>query len=79
MCLGAEGVEVDKDNLSNNHVESRIHTRINLHPDKTIWIMILKSLVGPCFVGYNKNNGEIDIYNVHTMDRTVYGIESTRK
>ena len=72
--------EADGENLTDNHFDSKIHTRIKLHNDDDVWIGPLTSLVVPYYAIYNKNYYEHnDQDNVHTDDRKAYIIEPMRK
>ena len=51
MVLTAEGFS-DED-LTHNHFDSTIHTRIKLHFNNDMWMIPLTSFVTPCFVIYN--------------------------
>ena len=72
IVLAAEGHESSNEDLTDNHVDSTIHIRINLHSDNDTWMISLTSLVAPCFVIYIQNYCEQDIYNRHADDRTAY-------
>ena len=72
IVLSTEGHEVSNEDLTDNHFDSTIHTRINLHSDNDMWMIPLTSLLAPCFVIYTKNYYEQDMYNRHSGDRTAY-------
>ena len=77
VLLAAESPEVDR--LTDAHFDSQILKRIKLQDDNDIWMVPLITLVGPCFVVYNKNYCENTINNVHADDRLAYIVEPTRK
>jgi hypothetical protein len=72
--------EADSENLTDNHFDSKIHTRINLHNDDDVRIVPLTSLVAPYYVIYNKNYCEHnDQHDVYTDDRTAYIVKPMSK
>ena len=47
IVLDAEGYETSNEELTDNHFNSTNHTRIKLHSDNDMWIILLISLVAP--------------------------------
>jgi hypothetical protein len=73
VIQAATSPEADSENLTDNHFDSKIHTRIKLYDDNDVWIVPLTSLVAPCYVIYNKSYREHnDQHNVYTDYRTAY-------
>ena len=59
-----------------DHLDSKIITRITIDPDLKIWMIPLKSLVKPCYVVWNKNycDGSSD-KDVKEHDNTAYIVD----
>ena len=80
VIQAATSPEADSESLTDNHFDSKIHTRIKLHNDDNVWIVPLALLVAPYYVVYNKNYCENnDQYDVYTDDRTAYIIKPMSK
>jgi hypothetical protein len=80
VIQAATSPEVNSENLTDNHFDSKIHTRIKLYNKDDVWIIPLASLVAPCYVIYNKNYCEHnDQHDVYTDDRTAYIVKPMSK
>ena len=75
VLLASQSPEVLPDQLTNNHFDSQILKRIKLHNDNDLWIVPLSTIVGPCFVVYNKNYGNPENINGNQGEATAYIIE----
>ena len=62
--------------LTVDHLDSKIITRITIDPDMKVWMIPLKSLVKPCYVVWNKNycDGSSD-KEVKEHDNTAYIVD----
>ena len=66
----------DDNDLSEQHLNSRIIHRITLDPDMKIWMIPLKTLVKPCYVVYNKNYCDASMdKEVRVHDNTAYIVD----
>ena len=68
----ADAPEAIGDEITDSHFQSDIADRVKLQDDKYMWMVPLSTLVGPCFVVYNKDyNGKLK------DDRTGCVVKST--
>ena len=71
VLWAADAPEANNHDITDSHFQSAIATRVKLYADKDMWMVPLSTLVGPCFVAYNKNyNGDM------RDDRTEYVVKS---
>ena len=75
----AESSQAEQDQLTASHFDAKILTRIKLHDDKNTWMIPLSTLVGPCFVVYNKDYTNIINNNMRIDGRTAYIMEPMTK
>ena len=71
----AEYPQAEQHQLTDAHFDSKILTCIRLHDDKNTWIVPLSTLVGLCFVFYNKDYNKTTNDNMHIDNRTAYIVE----
>ena len=55
IVLASESLQAEQHQLTDANFDSKILTRIRLHDIKDTWMVPLRSLVGHCFVAYNKD------------------------
>ena len=55
VLWAADAPEANNSEITDSNFQSTIATRVKLHDDKDMCMMPLSTLVGPCFVVYNKN------------------------
>ena len=55
VVLAEDSPHAEQHQLADSHVDSKILPRIRLHNDKDTWMVLLITLVGPCFEVYNKD------------------------
>ena len=67
IFLAAESPQAEQHQLTDAHFDSKILTRIRLHDDDDTWMVLLSTLVGPCFVVYNKDYTKTTIDKIHRM------------
>ena len=79
IVLAAESLQAEQHQLTDAHFDSKILTRIRLHDDNDTWMVPLSTLVGPCFVVYNKDYTKTTNDNMHMDDRTAYIVEPMAK
>ena len=79
IVLAEESLQAEQHQLTDSNVDAKILTRIRLHDDKDTWMVPLSTLVGPCFVVYNKDYTDTTHYNMHIDDRTAYIVELMEK
>lgn len=65
--------------MADTHFDSNILKRVMLHSDKDTGIVLLSTLVGLCFVIYNKYYCTSNNENIQRDDRTVYLMELVKK
>ena len=71
FVLVAEDPKANNDELVDYNFYYNITTRINFHDDKDMWMVPLTSLVGPCFVLYDKNYYDSDIADNIDIDHMI--------
>ena len=70
VLWAADAPEAINHDITDSHFQFSIATHVKLHDDKDMWMVPLSTLVGPCFVAYNKNyNGDMK------DDRTGYVVK----
>lgn len=70
VLWAADAPKANNSEITDSHFQSAIATRVKLHNGKDIWMVPLLTLVGPCFIVYNKN------YNGNKRDdRTGYVVK----
>ena len=70
VLLAADAPEVNTSEITDSHFQSVIAKRVKLHDNKDMWVVPLSTILGPCFVEYNKN------YNDNKRDdRTGYVVK----
>ena len=79
ILLASQSPEENANELSNAHFDSKILTRIKLHNDNDVWIVPLSTLVGPCFVVYNKDYCDTNNINANQAELTAYIIKPMKK
>ena len=78
-CLSAESPQAEQHQLTDSYIESKILTHIRLHDDMDTWMVYLITLVGLCFVVYNKYYANSTNDNMHIDDRTAYIVDPMPK
>ena len=81
VVLAASGSQADNETLTDDHFDSSIIERIELHNDNDMWLIPLSTLVGPCYVVYDNNflcNRNI-IANLDHEKRTAYVVQPMNK
>jgi len=79
IVLAAESPHADAHHITDSHFDSVITKRLKLHSDNDIWMVPLTTLVGPCFVVYNKNYCQSQNNDIIDDDRTAYIVEPMAK
>ena len=77
--MAAQSPEANTNELTNAHFDSNILKRIKLHNNDGVWIVPLRTLVGPCFVVYNKDYCDSLNGNTLQFEIIAYIVEPMKK
>ena len=79
IVLVAEYPQAGHHQLTDAHFDYKILIYVRTHGDKDTWMVPLSTLVGTCFVVYNKGYTKTTNDNMHIDDRTAYIMEPMAK
>ena len=77
--LAAESPVTSAHHLTDYHFDSDVTIRVKLHTENYIWMVPSTTLVGPCFVVYNKTQCQCHDVDIILDDRNAYVVEPIQK